>query len=226
MANSLDRTVSVVLIIATVTIAASVVYRTFAPPRARAATLTPPTFVKSWQDVLPVGRTIAGTEDASTVIVEYTDLECPSCRAMQPILNEVLAAHPNDVCLVYVAFPLRMHRFAMSAAKGAACIESSENLRRWIGSIYEKQDSLGIKSWGSFAAAAGIKDTQAIAKCSTSASPIARIDSSIKIGEGFGVNATPTVVIGGWMFSTFPSKTVIEEAIVAVKSGRAPNGGK
>lgn len=47
-----------------------------------------------------------GPADAKFVFVEYFDYRAPSCRVMQEFLNELLAKHPKDVCLIVLPVPL------------------------------------------------------------------------------------------------------------------------
>lgn len=67
---------------------------------------------------LPVGPRdhIRGAADATVTLVEYADAECPYCRRLGPVLQQVLAQRPQ-VRLVYRHFPLvREHPFAYSTA--------------------------------------------------------------------------------------------------------------
>src|SRR5206468_11962524 len=42
-----------------------------------------------------------GPKDARIEIVEFSDFQCPFCRELQPVLDQVLKAFPKDVKLVY-----------------------------------------------------------------------------------------------------------------------------
>ncbi len=71
----------------------------------------------SWLS-LPVGARdhVRGPADAAVTLVEYADVQCPYCRRLEPVLQEVLARRPN-VRLAYRHFPLvQEHRYAYSAA--------------------------------------------------------------------------------------------------------------
>lgn len=67
---------------------------------------------------LPVGPRdhVRGPADAVVTLVEYADVECPYCRRLAPVLQQVLARR-SRVRLAYRHFPLvREHPYAYSAA--------------------------------------------------------------------------------------------------------------
>ena len=49
---------------------------------------------------------IRGPQDARVTLVEYSDLQCPACKAYEPILQKLLEEFPDDLRLVYRHFPL------------------------------------------------------------------------------------------------------------------------
>lgn len=62
------------------------------------------------------GGTIKGNKNAKITLVEYGDLQCPSCQVAQPIVNETLETR-KDVKLVFKHFPIEsLHPNAISAA--------------------------------------------------------------------------------------------------------------
>lgn len=59
-----------------------------------------------------------GATNATVVLTEYADFQCPGCAAMVPIVNEVLS-RTDFVRLEYRNYPLTQHNKARLAAKGA-----------------------------------------------------------------------------------------------------------
>lgn len=219
MSTTLDRVVSLALVAGTIVIAGSVVYRNFAPvPTAGPTVAEKPTLEESWRTALPYGTTILGDSSAPITVIELTDLECPACRGFQTRLHQLVERHPKDVRVVYVAYPLSIHRFALGAARAADCAldVTPAALARWIEMVYAGQDSLGLRSWGSYAAAASLPDTAAIAACATSPDPRARVDSSMAWGLQLGVNGTPTILVNGWRFQGLPSDKVLDDLIATL----------
>lgn len=228
MATGLDRAVSIALILATVAIAGSVVYRNIAPAATTSAPGTPgaekPTLEASWTTAMRHGATILGDSTAPVTVLELTDLECPACRGFQARLEQLVERHPHVVRVVYLAYPLSIHRFALGAARAADCAldESPAALSRWVGVVYGGQDSLGLRSWGSYAAAANIADTAAIAACATNPAPRARVDSSMAWGQRIEVNGTPTILVNGWRFQGLPSDKALDDLIATLTRSSNP----
>ncbi len=66
------------------------------------------------------GAPILGKVDAPVTIVEFSDFQCPFCSRVKPVLDEVLAAHPDTVRVVFKHLPLsRIHPQAEPAARAA-----------------------------------------------------------------------------------------------------------
>ena len=62
-------------------------------------------------------RHVKGPADAKVTLVEFSDFQCPSCLAVEPLVRQITAKYPNDVRLVYRQFPLvQIHHNALQAA--------------------------------------------------------------------------------------------------------------
>lgn len=225
MNRILERAISTGLVLAAIAIAASVVARTFFPgamPRAAEAA-SAPDYLSSWKTAIPIGVR-QGDSTARVTIVELTDLECPACRGYQPTLQEIRREHPHDVSIIYVPFPLPEHRFALGAARGAECARRVGRFSEWVDVVFRNQDSLGLKSWGSFAQDAGIADTSAIAKCAVDPSPVARIQAGVTFGNKINISGTPTVIVDGWRFTQPPTHDELSQLIGTLEKGETPHG--
>lgn len=60
-----------------------------------------------------------GNKDASVVLVEYSDFQCPACAAFQPVLSDALERFGDSLNFEYKHFPLPIHSFAEQAARAA-----------------------------------------------------------------------------------------------------------
>jgi protein-disulfide isomerase len=215
---SFDATVNTVLAVASIVMALSYAKASFTSRSIRAPVSVER--LNNWEVVLAYGHSRQSAQ-GSVKLVEFTDLQCPVCRSYHQTVQEARAARP-EVVHVYVPFPLPIHRFALPAAKAAECAVGVGRLEPFVEALYAKQDSLGVRSWGSYALDAGIEDTSVIAACATSPERVARIDTALAIGERLGVRGTPTIVVGGWRFSTPPTLPVLLAAIDSVAAGRRP----
>ena len=63
---------------------------------------------------------IYGNSKAPVVIVEYSDFECPYCKAFHSTLKKIIDESNGDIAWVYRHFPLHTHSFEELAA--AECV--------------------------------------------------------------------------------------------------------
>lgn len=222
----LDTLFSGLITAAAVAIAGSVAFRTMVPARdISPAVAGKSEFVSNWRDAIPLGIRV-GDSAAPITIVEFADLECPACRSFQSTIHDILGDYKETVSLVYVHFPLPQHRFALPAARGLECAASAGRGPQWIDAVFEKQDSLGLRSWGGFARDAGLSDTAALTKCVMDPSPFERIEGGRALGVKIRVQGTPTVLINGLRFPNTPTRDemahVIDSLVRTAKRSDAP----
>jgi protein-disulfide isomerase len=215
MSSFADRVTSTTLAIAAIVIAATYAHREFAPQRARRAPAAAPTYVSDWQRLLP-GSLVVGDSSAPIKILEFADFECPFCRNADSVYRQVKKTYGRRVALYFLHFPLGIHRFAMPAARAAECAAAEGRFGAFHDALYDKQDSLGLKSWGSFAADAGISDTTSFARCAHGTAVLPRVQWDISQANRLQVTGTPTVLVNGWRFSAPPSFDQLDSTIQAL----------
>jgi protein-disulfide isomerase len=93
--------------------------------------------------VLPLaGSPSKGPDGAKVTIVEFADFECPHCRAAMPMVDAVLAAHPDKVRLVYKFVALPLHVRAEPAARAAWAAGQQGKFWEMEHLLFERQDHL------------------------------------------------------------------------------------
>jgi protein-disulfide isomerase len=136
-------------------------------------------------------------------IVEFSDLECPHCKAAQPVLEKLYADFPQ-VRFVFQQFPLpaSLHPWALKAAQYADCAGQMNKDAFWkyVDAIFENQGGIALATADDklkeLATANGY-DAQKISACAASPETDARIKKSQALGATLDVNETPTVFING-----------------------------
>ena len=144
-----------------------------------------------------------GSSKPAIEIVEFSDLECPHCKAAAPILEKLLTDFPQ-VRLTFQQFPLpaSLHPWAMKAAEYADCAGQQDKQAFWkyVDSIFENQGSIALATADDklkeLANVAGLDATK-LSACATSPETEARVGKSLKLGQSLGVNSTPTVFVNG-----------------------------
>jgi len=136
-------------------------------------------------------------------IVEFSDLECPHCKATQPVLEKLAADFPQ-VRFIFQQFPLpaSLHPWAMKAAEYADCAGQMDKDAFWkyVDSIFENQGGIALATADDklkeLATGVGL-DAQKISACAASPETAARIKKSTDLGAALEVNETPTVFVNG-----------------------------
>ena len=108
------------------------------------------------------------------------------------------------------------------AARAGECAHRAGKFAAMERVLFRKQDSIGLKSWKSFADEVGILDLSRFDSCVNGADSFPRIESGIEAGRRLGIRGTPTVVINGWHYSGALSPNVLELAVTRVLNGETP----
>jgi len=142
-----------------------------------------------------------GPADAAVTLVEFSDLQCPHCKAAQPVLDRVLTEMPN-VRLIFENFPLPMHPWADEAASLGYCVaqQNQDAFWKYAQSVYDAQAEItganAEQKLSALATAAGA-DAAKAAQCSKSPQAFLAVNSSVQLGKQLGVTGTPSVFING-----------------------------
>jgi protein-disulfide isomerase len=159
---------------------------------------------------------LIGNPTAPIKLVEFADFECPYCRRADSTYRKVAARFGPRLAMVFIHDPLKIHRFAMPAAQAAECAAEQGRFDAYHDQLYDKQDSLGLKSWLSLAVAAGVRDSAGFQDCINRGRGAARIQRGLAAAKQFGVNATPTILINGWRFWSPPTESQLDSTIDAL----------
>src|SRR6185312_4288188 len=214
--GSVERVLSGVLTLSAAVIAVALAHREFGRSTGRGApnTNTPPSYVKNWNTLLQVGE-LVGSADAPVKVIEFGDFECPFCRRSDSLYRVAASKFGQSVALIFVHFPLGIHRFAVPAARASECAARQGRFAAFHDKLYDRQDSLGLKTWTSFAVDAGVPDTAAFGACVQDVKPVSQIQAGLDAGKRFNVNSTPPVLVNGWRFQYPPNGEQLDSIIAA-----------
>ena len=144
-----------------------------------------------------------GSQTPAILLVEFSDLECPHCKAAQPIIEKLTAEFPQ-VRYVFQQFPLpaSLHPWAMKAAEYSDCAGQLNPSAFWkyLDSVFENQGSIAEataeEQLKGLAGTAGL-DAEKLSMCAGLPRTEARVKKSLELGESLNVNQTPTIFING-----------------------------
>jgi len=168
-----------------------------------------------------------GPKDASVMVVEFGDLQCPACKAAQPGIEALIAAEPNTR-FVFQNFPLEMHNWAAKGAAYADCVAQASNEAFWkfIAKTYETQADITAENADqkltALADGAGVKGAD-IAACANTPVTKAHVDASLALGKSVNVSGTPTLFVNGRSIgniSQVPAETLKGLVDFAAKQGK------
>ena len=146
----------------------------------------------------------SGSENAPVVIVEYSDFQCPACRAYYPLLDQVKEKYPEDVLFIYRHFPLSsihaLAELAARASEAAAMQDSFFEMHDWLFDNQSSWSSLSSsRARSSFISAAGELglDIEKFESDMDSKAVKDKVNNDYRGGLGHNVNGTPTVFFNG-----------------------------
>lgn len=173
-----------------------------------------------WQDYAVGGHRI-GPANADVLLVEFADFQCPACRELAGRLQASAKRLPGRVGIVFRHFPLPMHRFAMEAAIASECAARQNRFAELHDKLFEAADSIGIRTWSSFASSAGVPDVTEFERCRTDSSATSVVRHDIDAAKKLGLHGTPTVLMNGVRFSGAVPQKVLDSLVdVAIKEPR------
>jgi protein-disulfide isomerase len=139
---------------------------------------------------------VRGAANAPVTIVEFTDFQCPSCAAMQPIIDEVLKSYDQKVRFVVRDFPLLAHANARKAAEAANAANAQGKFFEYAALLFKYQNALDVPSLKKYASDLGLNRSLFDAALD-SGKYAAEIRHDIDDGEKYGVDSTPTIFVNG-----------------------------
>jgi protein-disulfide isomerase len=143
-----------------------------------------------------------GPANAPVTVVEYADLQCPSCKQMHAVLNQILPRYPQ-VRYVFKDLPLTsIHPWAMTAATAGRCAFAMKLDAFWKlqDAFFTNQETISTADvWTKsiqFAVDAGLEE-QSFKQCMTSPEAKAFIEASVNEARALNVANTPTTFVNG-----------------------------
>jgi protein-disulfide isomerase len=146
---------------------------------------------------LPIGSSaVKGRKDAPVTVVVFSDYQCPYCARLEPTLNQVLAAYPKDVKLVFKDFPLSFHQNAKNAAKAARAAGEQGKFWEMHDLIFQNSSQLSDNLYKEFAAKLQLDEAKFLADFNSDKYDNL-IQQDIMLGQNSGVGGTPTLYLNG-----------------------------
>ncbi len=184
-----------------------------------------------WLDLLPTDP-VKGPTLAPITIVAFSDFQCPYCKRGFETLEQLAAANPDKIRIVWKDFPLAFHLHAREAARLGRVVflaRGHEAFYRYHEAAYGLGSSMNADSLRAAAVAEGA-DASVINKYGWDATRL--VDASIELGKKLGVTGTPQFYINGEpltgaqsqkRFQAIVDAQLVEVNELAKKGVSAPN---
>jgi len=137
-------------------------------------------------------------------VIEFSDFECPYCRALHPRLAEAMAPYGDAVNHVRVPYPLSQHRHARKAARAYLCAARSGHGEAMADGLFEANppDAAAIERLSS---ELGL-DRDAFSACLRDSEVDARIEKGMEGIRASNFHGLPTVWIEDKIIEGFDAK--------------------
>jgi protein-disulfide isomerase len=140
---------------------------------------------------------IQGQENATIVLVEYGDYQCPHCGRAYPIVKRVQKHFGRRLAFVFRNFPLReSHPDAQTAAETAEFAGTHGRFWEMHDALFENQESFGLPLFLNLAEALSLSADE-LEEALTSGEYAPRVQADFIGGVRSGVNGTPSFFING-----------------------------
>jgi protein-disulfide isomerase len=163
-----------------------------------------------------------GGANASVTLVEFSDFQCPFCLRVAPTLKQLHEAYGDRIRIVWKDFPLTaIHPDAFKAAEAGNCAREQGKFWEYHDVLFANQEALDPEALKDYAANLKL-DTAKFNQCLDTAKYNDRVQESLKMGNGLGVQSTPSTFVNGRLVSgAVPYETftrIIDEELERARS--------
>ena len=167
-------------------------------------------------DLIPPGTYTRGSASASAYLVEFSDLQCPACKAYEPLIDTIVQQYGDKLLYAYRYFPLTQHPYSTQAAIAAEAANRQGKFWELHDQLFADQDQLSDATVQKDAQKLGLNMDQFNKDLKdTAISDI--VAKGVSDGNKFGVNATPTFFLNGKMLNAISPQDLQQAVIDAIK---------
>lgn len=150
---------------------------------------------------------VKGSASAPHTVVEYSDFQCPACKAYEPMIQQLVKENPDKVRLVYRHYPLRsIHANAQAAAEAAEAANKQGKFWEMHEMLFNTQTDWSSlrdprSKFEEYARSLGLNVEQ-FKTDSKGDEARNKIDADYQSGTQSGVQGTPTFFLDGKMITS------------------------
>lgn len=148
------------------------------------------------EELVTQGSYTKGNASASAYLVEFSDFQCPACKAFAPYVEQIIENNKENISLTYRNYPLPQHEFAEKAAFAAEAAGRQGKFWEFHDKLFQNQDKLSDQLLVDLAKELQLDETK-FNQDRQSNEVKDKINKDKAAGNLFGVNATPTFYLNG-----------------------------
>ena len=168
-----------------------------ARPAAPAAAQRPQIDPNKVYEIPVADSAVRGPKDAPVTITMFSDFQCPFCAQTAPVIEQVLAAYPNDVNFVMKQFPLRsIHPQADPAARAAIAAGKQGKFWEMHDELYKNSRTLSPETIKGLGEKLGL-DMKKFDADMNSDEVKKQVDAELALGAKSDVRGTPSFFVNG-----------------------------
>jgi protein-disulfide isomerase len=143
---------------------------------------------------------LRGPADAPVTVVEFSDFQCPFCKQIQPVVQELRKRYARQVNWRFKDLPLiSIHPAAQSAAEAARCAGDQGKFWEYRDALFQAE-RISVDMHKGVAESLGI-DSEPFLACLQSQKYRDAVQADSKEAQELGIGGTPTFVINGIVLS-------------------------
>ena len=142
------------------------------------------------------GSPSLGPPDAPVTIVEWADFECPFCRLVYPLLEELTERFAGHVKVVFKFYPLASHPHGEIAARAAVAAMNQGKFWEMHHLLFDNQDKLEQADLERYAKQLNLDMVKYKADFASKETGL-RIEKDMKQADQIGLEGTPLLYISG-----------------------------
>lgn len=137
-----------------------------------------------------------GPEDATVVLVEFSDFQCPYCSRAAEVVEKVRENYGDRVRFVFRQFPLSFHKDAHLASQAALFAHKSGKFWEFHDKLFENQKALSRADLEKYAGELGL-NVEELKQALDDRAFVEQVDAELEMGKGVAVSGTPTIFLNG-----------------------------
>jgi protein-disulfide isomerase len=147
-------------------------------------------------DLITITAYTRGNQTAAHYLVEFSDFQCPACKAFSSEVEKINQKYSDKLLIVYRNFPLPQHELSRSAAVVADAAGQQGKFWEMEKLLFENQESLSVEKFASLAGELNLDMTK-YNEALNDQKIKDKIQADVDYGNQIGIDATPTFYLDG-----------------------------